>query len=166
MRYSWRLAILSFCFIEICDLQAKINSGYCEPYYVSIKSSRANSHVGPGKNYKIIYTYVQKGTPLLVTAKYDHWRKIKDPNGDESWIHKSQLSSKRYVMTLSEEDLPITKNTGESEEALAYVKKNVAMRLEDIKGNWCNVSVDFQNKNFKGWVRRDKLFGIFKNETR
>lgn len=147
------------------DLNAYIKSGLCDPYYASIKSSRVNSHRGPGNEYKISYEYIQRGTPVMVIAKYDHWRKVKDPLGDESWIHKSMLSSKRFVMVMSEKPTKLVQKSNEASDIVAYVSKNVVLELISVRGNWCNVIFRGNAEKYSGWINKSDVFGVFENET-
>ncbi len=161
-----KLALVATAFLIYSnDLNAYIKSGRCEPYYASIKSNRVNSHRGPGKEYKISYEYIQKGTPVMVIAKYDHWRKVKDPLGDESWIHKSMLSPKRFVMVTSENPTKLMEKSNETSELVAYVRKNVVLELISVRGNWCNVVFRGSTENYSGWINKSAVFGVFENET-
>ena len=165
MKYKKLTFLLLISLIYSANLNAYIKSGRCEPYYASIKSNRVNSHRGPGKEYKISYEYIQKGTPVMVIAKYDHWRKVKDPLGDESWIHKSMLSPKRFVIVMSENPAELRKKSNETSEILAYVKKNVVLELVTVRGNWCNVAFRGNAGRYSGWIKKSDVFGVFKNET-
>lgn len=152
-------------FMYLNDLNAYVKSGRCDPYYVSIKSNRVNSHRGPGKEYKISYEYIQKGTPVMVIAKYDHWRKVRDPIGDESWIHKSMLSSKRFVIVISEKPTKLMQKSNETSPTVAFVKKNVVLELISVRGNWCNVVFCGDTKKYSGWINKSAVFGVFESET-
>ena len=147
------------------NLEAYIKSGLCEPYYASIKSNKVNSHRGPGREYKISYEYIQRGTPVIVIAKYDHWRKVKDPIGDESWIHKSMLSSKRFVIVMNDGLTKLMSKSNETSQIVAYVKKNVVFELISVRGNWCNVVCRNGNWKYSGWIKKTDVFGTFENET-
>ncbi len=165
MKYKKLIFLLLISSVYSANLNAYIKSGRCEPYYASIKSNRVNSHRGPGKEYKISYEYIQKGTPVMVIAKYDHWRKVKDPLGDESWIHKSMLSPKRFVIVMSENPTELRQKSNETSEILAYVKKNVVLELVTVRGNWCNVAFRGNAGRYSGWIKKSDVFGVFKNET-
>jgi SH3-like domain-containing protein len=144
---------------------AAISSGICDPYYATIKNEQTPSYVGPGKNYKVACVYTIAWTPVIVIAKYDHWRKIRDASGYESWIHKSQLSTKRFVITISDEAMPIFDNFNDSSRVIAYVKKNVVMKLVTVRGNWCKIEVQYDGVKYSGWINKCGVFGIFDNET-
>ncbi|MDR0744349.1 MAG: SH3 domain-containing protein [Holosporales bacterium] len=158
----------AFTFIYFLIFQttafAEIKSGLCSPYYASIKSNKVNAHVGPGINYKITCEYIMKGVPVIITAKYDHWRRIRDPDGMVCWVHKSMLSPKRFVITISENLSNLRENTNDSSKIIAKIKKNVVMRLISVRGNWCKVEIDYGNKTYNGWVKKDSIFGVFNNE--
>ncbi|MBQ7524465.1 MAG: hypothetical protein IJT08_02570 [Alphaproteobacteria bacterium] len=160
MRFSFLL--LTFCFVADCG--AHIKSGFCKPYYASIKSNKANSHRGPGREYKIRFEYIMRGTPVMITAKYDHWRLIKDPLGHESWIHKSLLSPKRFVISVGNSPVKLVSDTTETAAVVALIKKNVVMELKEVRGNWCRVSVVHASKKYKGWIKKSDVFGVFEGE--
>lgn len=159
----WLVRVVITSIFLFSQLNATIQSGTCKPYFASIKVSELNLHVGPGKHYKIICKYVTKCLPVLVTAKYDHWRRIKDPEGTVGWVHKSQLSNKRYVIVLKQCNL--VEDSNESAKLVAKIKKNVIMQLHGNRGNWCKVSVKFKKHNLKGWVSKSSIFGVFTDEN-
>ena len=137
---------------------ATISSGVCEHYYASIKASVVNSHVGPGENYQIAWRYV-KGVPVVVVAKYDHWRMIVDPSGDSCWIHKSLLSSKRSVICVQEAPAQLIGEKFEMQKVVAFIKKNVIMTLLDIQGQYCFVECVCGGKKYQGWILKTAVFG-------
>ena len=154
----------AFTVCILCNqVNANIQSGACDPYFASIKVSELNLHVGPGKNYKIICKYITKCLPVLVTAKYDHWRRIKDPEGTIGWVHKSQLSNKRYVIALKTCNL--VSDSNESAKLVAKIKKNVIMQLHGNRGNWCKISVKLKYRKLQGWVKKIDVFGVFNDEN-
>ena len=165
MKFKKQIFLVVISLLCLSDLNAYIKSGRCQPYYASIKSNRVNSHKGPGKEYKISFEYIQKGTPVMIIAKYDHWRKIKDPIGDESWIHKSMLSTKRFVIVMSEKPAKLMIKTNEASEIVAFVKKNVVLELMSVRGNWCNVVFRGNTGKYSGWIKKSDVFGVFENET-
>lgn len=165
MKYRKSASLLLATLIYPAALDARIKSYRCEPYYASIKSNRVNSHRGPGKEYKISFEYIQRGTPVMIVAKYDHWRKVIDPAGDESWIHRSMLSPKRFVMVMCESPTKLMQKSNETSAVVAYVKKNVVLELATVRGNWCNVVFRGNTGKYSGWIKKSDVFGVFENET-
>jgi SH3-like domain-containing protein len=162
--HSSAVLLLAFC---SNPSEAHIVSGVCSPFYASIKYRRANSHKGPGAQYKIACSYILPGVPVVVTAKYDNWRRIKDPDGDVSWIHKNQLSSKRSVIVVCESGANLMDGCGKTTNLIAHIKKNVIMTLLSVRGAWCKVEVrnGSDGKRYVGWIESEKAFGVCDNES-
>jgi SH3-like domain-containing protein len=143
----------------------QIESGVCQPYFVSLKSKETNLHVGPGPEYGILVKYVLKSLPVLIVAKYDHWRKIRDVDGVEGWIHKSLLSNERYVLV----NVPATYLCAEpsvGSSRAAMLKQNVTMKLLAINGAWCNAKTKYRGHTYIGWLPLNAVFGILDSEMR
>ena len=101
----------------------------------------------------------------MILAKYDHWRKIKDPLGNESWIHKNLLSSKRFLITIKD-GVKLREHSNESSKELALINKNVVMELKSISGKWCNVNITSAGEKYRGWIQKSDVFGVFENEIK
>ena len=157
------LSILIVFQISTVSVYTKIYSGLCKPYFASIKRSPINLHVGPGKNYKVASKYITKNIPVLINAKYDHWRRITDPDGTQGWLHKNQLSLKRYVITIKD-NVKLMSHTNERAKLIVIINKNVTMKLNEIRGNWCYVSCSSGKAKFNGWVKKTDIFGTFQGE--
>ncbi len=156
--------ILVLFFISTDNAGKKIKSESCSPYFVSLKVSKANSHVGPGVNYKNAYKYQVRWTPLLVTKIYDKWRMVIDMNKGEGWLKKSQLSTKRYLMVKATTCI-LYEEPDTNSKQIAVLKKEVVMKLIKINNDWCYVIVLVNGKQkHKGYVQRKYLFGILDDE--
>ncbi len=70
-------------------------SGLPLPRFASLKSSHINMRAGPGRDYRVEWNYQKAGLPMEIIQEYDNWRKVRDANGDEGWIHVSLLTGKR-----------------------------------------------------------------------
>jgi SH3-like domain-containing protein len=108
--------------------------------------------------YKILVKYIVKGIPVLITAKYDHWRKIRDIDGTEGWIHKNFLSKERYVMVKNSQAI-MYRSPNIKSEHIASLKKNVIVRLISVKEKWCNVVLKYKDNIYTGWILNDFVFG-------
>ena len=74
------------CFIMLFALlapsawaQANNPSGLPLPRFVSLKSGRVNSRIGPGVNYAVDWLYLKAGLPMEIIQEYDNWRRVRDP---------------------------------------------------------------------------------------
>ena len=77
-------AVLSLAFI--CATPSahaqKGASGLPIPRFVSLAAKEVNLRAGPGKNYPVTWVFVRKGLPVMVTAEFEYWRKVRDLDGE------------------------------------------------------------------------------------
>lgn len=129
-------------------------SGYPVPRFVSLKGETTNCRNGPSIEHKVKFEFKRAGAPVLVVAEsVDHWRKIRDPDGDECWTHQSMLRAQTHVLTRSAVDLKRLPKEGSIVSARLGV--GVLARLDKRKADWLLVSA----ANAKGWVRARDVWG-------
>ena len=129
------------------------------PRYVSIKSDRANVRTGPDRRYPIDWVFVKKGVPVEITTEYEDWRKIKDLDGAEGWIHKSLLSPDRYaIVTGGQRAVYLQPDSGSR--TVYFAEPGVTGRLEQCLKDWCELSVDGNT----GWIPKTQIWGVLANE--
>lgn len=137
---------------------AKTPSGFPVPRYVSLKVGRVNGRKGPSRQHPIAWQYQRRGLPLVVVAETDMWRKVRDVQGDESWIHKPALSGERRVIVLSE--APLRAKPRDAARIKAIVDTNALLTLlECNERQWCHIQSD---DGLKGWTPMHKLWGAHK----
>jgi SH3-like domain-containing protein len=68
------------------------------PRFVSLKSDRVNARAGPGQRYPVEWVFVRRGLPVEVVAESDLWRRVRDMEGVEGWVHKGLLSGQRTAV--------------------------------------------------------------------
>ena len=73
-------------------------SGLPLPRFVSLKSGRVNSRIGPGVNYSVDWLYLKPGLPMEIIQEYDNWRRVRDADGAEGWVNQSLLSGRRTAI--------------------------------------------------------------------
>ncbi len=54
-----------------------------------------NVRVGPGTKYDVSWIYKVAGTPVEIIQEFDIWRKIRDVDGSEGWVHQTMLTGNR-----------------------------------------------------------------------
>jgi SH3-like domain-containing protein len=101
-----------------------------------------------------------KNEPLAIIQEYNEWREIIDINGSKGWVHSSILSPKRYVITSGSDVQKLHKFSNEKSRIIANVEPNVRCLLKSIGKNYCKVSCD----SHTGWLKKDKLWGLLKEE--
>lgn len=131
-------------------------SGLPIPRFVMTKASKVNLRAGPGNNYPTRLVYNRTGIPLKVTAEFDFWRKIKDIDGEEGWVHKTLLSN-CTVVWVKADMISLISDPGSADSIVLKAEKGVEGEfLKDIKGKYAKVRIGGQ----KGWVLIDDIWGV------
>ena len=157
------LVLLSVCMLSVLSVQAAENaSGLPLPRFVSLRSNEVNMRTGPGVQYPVEWVYSRKGLPVEVIAEFETWRKVRDWEGTQGWIHQSMLSGKRAVIITGDVRSLHTKDDAKSP-LVARLEPGVIGRLMDCsEGNgWCRIEAD----GHEGWLRHVDFWGAYKNEV-
>ena len=134
-------------------------SGLPIPRFVSLKGEPVNMRAGPGVRYPIRWVYVRRNLPLMVTAEFEFWRRVRDVDGAEGWIHKSLLRGERTAMVLGglaelraepKADAPVA----------ARAEPGVIADLTACAGAWCRL----ESEGAAGWVPRGAIYGALPEE--
>lgn len=133
-------------------------SGQAVPRFVSLKVDVANGRSGPSSQHPIAWRYLRAGLPMEVIAETPDWRRVRDPEGEVTWMHRSILSGRRSVYTLEETTLHARDSDSSPIEAVA--EAGVILSLERCRTGWCRV----EGQGFRGWVRPHTLWGVYQQE--
>lgn len=135
---------------------AKTPSGFKVPRYVSLKYSTSNGRTGPSTNHPVAWQYKKRGLPMIVVAETETWRKVRDVNGDESWMKRRLLDGKRMVLVRSE--ITLRAKPSSNSRAQATAGKGALLELNgcDTK-NWCRVTD--ADSQISGYALRSMLWG-------
>jgi SH3-like domain-containing protein len=129
------------------------------PRFVSLRSDEVNARVGPGTQYAIRWVYRRAGLPVEVIEQHEHWRKIRDSQGETSWLHKSMLSGKRMAIIKDEVRLLLREpeaGTG----IVVRAEPNVMAEIVACEPEWCRLQVSGR----KGWLPKTQFFGAYPAE--
>ncbi len=130
-------------------------SGLPVPRYVSLKSEKTFCRAGPTFDHPVRITYQRKGLPVLVIAETrDHWRKIRDSEGDECWIHRAKLSGAQTALVV-QDGLALRARPSDDAMQKARLGKGLVARVENQKSGWVQVSAG----RLKGWAPQHGLWG-------
>ena len=136
-------------------------SGLPIPRFVSLKSDKVHLRVGPGKDYPIEWVYVKRGLPVEIIAEYDVWRKIRDFQGTEGWVHQQRLTGRRMMVTTADMQ-SLFRRPDDTAPVLAKMETGVVGRLLECDAKWCRIEVS----GFRGWVKRGAFWGIYPSEQK
>lgn len=128
--------------------------------FASLRANEVNVRAGPGIRYHVKWVFVRKRLPVVITAVFESWRKIRDSEGAEGWVHRAMLSAKRSVIVKSK-TLTLRRRASETSPAVAQLAPGMVARIDRCGEQWCEVSV----RSYSGWLRRDGLWGVAPNET-
>ena len=137
-------------------------TGLTIPRFVSLRSNHINARSGPGARYPIEWVYMQKSAPVEIIAEFELWRKIKDWQGSESWVHKSMLSGKRSVKVITPGENNVYAKDDFKAKIIAKVEDEVVGEIEKcpVNNSFCKIKF----ASITGWVPRQNLYGIYPEE--
>ena len=140
--------------------QAGRSTGLPLPRFVSLIDDRVNVRFGPGKQYPINWVFARKDLPVEIVQEFDTWRKVRDHEGQEGWIHASLLSSRRTIMIAI--DIAELRRTPSLDSRIVLrAEETVPGRLYDCVEEWCRVEIEGR----RGWLQRSDFWGILPAET-
>lgn len=135
-------------------------TGYAIPRFVSLKSGQVNMRHGPGESYAIDWIFQRRGMPVEVIAEHDNWRKVRDHDGAEGWIHFQLLDGRRMGLVKGGPVSLYRRQDTATSGVAAIADPGVILRLHSCGAKWCRAEVS----GYKGWVTRDNLFGVYAGE--
>jgi SH3-like domain-containing protein len=140
--------------------QAAANSGLPLPRFASLRAAEVNVRTGPGMRYPVEWVFVYRNMPVEIVAEFDTWRKIRDWEGAEGWVHQQMLSGRRTVMIRTGPQ-PMRREPDENAPVVARIEARVIGRLQQCRESWCRVEVS----GFTGWMQRDQFWGVYADEA-
>jgi SH3-like domain-containing protein len=143
-------------------IAAPEGTGLPLPRFVSLRANEVNLRTGPDLRHPIVWIYRRQNLPVEIIAEYKTWRKIRDWNGDNGWIHQSMVAGKRTIIITGTVRTLRSKPNAKSL-SIARVEKGVIGKLASCPGaeGWCRVEID----GFKGWLRRVEFWGVHRTEV-
>jgi SH3-like domain-containing protein len=136
--------------------QARLDtpSGYPVPRFVSLKDEETNCRIGPSFDHPVKFIFKRAGAPVMVIAEsVDHWRKIKDPDGDACWVHQTTLKAQSHVLVIAE--TPLHRRPDDRAKTNAMLGPGVLARLVKRKDGWLLVAAD----DIRGWTGEANVWG-------
>lgn len=130
-------------------------SGYPVPRYVILKFPRVNARSGPGEDHQLKFVYRTRGLPLQVVAETSEWRRVCDPEGQVTWVHKRVTDGRRNAINMGQRPAPLYRSPKPGAELAAYLNVRALAALVRCEKGWCKVKAD----GASGWVREGALWG-------
>ena len=156
-------AVLAFVALLVEPVWAQIKrSGLPLPRFVSLRATKVNMRSGPGVQYPVEWVYKRRRLPMEVIAEYGTWRKVRDWQGTQGWVHQSMLAGKRtFIVTDAVRTL--RSRTDRQSQAVARVEPGVIGVIIGCptESQWCKVEAGSR----EGWLRRVEFWGVYRHET-
>jgi SH3-like domain-containing protein len=139
-------------------------SGQPVPRFVSLKFAKIRGRAGPDLAYPIRWEYTRKGLPVRVIAETEEWRRIQDPEGAISWVHRRMIDGKRTGIVRPARDMRVALRVRPDSNAriAAYAADGVIVDITDERAGWREVKAG----RFKGWVPASDLWGAENSPAR
>jgi SH3-like domain-containing protein len=134
-------------------------SGLALPRYASLRATEVNVRTGPGVRYPVKWVFMRRDLPIEIIAEFSTWRKIRDWQGTEGWVHRSMLSGKRTVIITDAVQI-MRREPSRWAPAVARVEAGVVAHILNCGVEWCRVEAG----GFRGWVKHGQFWGRGKKE--
>ena len=165
MRLKAQVLLAALAFLAACSPKAgagsdaerpgQTPSGLPVPRYVILKFDPVNARSGPSDDHRLLWTYHVRGLPVQVVAETKDWRRICDPDGGLSWVHKRTTDGRRSVMNTSGGAVPILSAAHDNAAVVAYLAPRAIAPLDRCQGDWCKIKMG----GAAGWTRAAQVWG-------
>jgi SH3-like domain-containing protein len=129
-------------------------------FFASLHADKVNLRAGPGDRYPIEWVYVRRDWPVEILGQFDHWRRVRDWQGTEGWVHEKMVTSRREVIVTGEVR-GIRQGPDVGAALLARVEPGVMAQLLECRPSWCRIAAG----DVTGWIERADVWGVEPNET-
>jgi len=137
------------------------NSGLPLPRFVSLRTDPINMRVGPGIRYPVDWVYLRRNLPMEIILEFDNWRRVRDPEGVEGWVHQNMLSGRRtgYVIGTHRR---LMRAGFDTSKIVATLEHGVIVEVKRCppRSSYCRVATN----GLDGWIQRDHFWGTYKGE--
>lgn len=134
-------------------------SGKPVPRFENLKFAAVHGRKGPSLDHPIVWKYERRGLPVLILKESRDWRFVRDPDGDEVWVHARMLASGRNALV--REDTELKRKADDEARSVALMKSGAIIQLLSCSVSWCEVS----SGRYKGYVERKAVWGSYEQET-
>jgi len=124
-----------------------------EKNFLMLKNNKVNVRYGPSFDYPIKYIYKKKQLPVRLIDKKENFRRIIDHKQNSGWIHWTQLTKSKSLITTSRKIL--FKNPTKYSKPLAKLDTGRLLLIQKCEKSWCNVKTE----KFSGWIDKNNIWG-------
>ncbi|MSO92025.1 MAG: hypothetical protein EXQ86_01330 [Rhodospirillales bacterium] len=154
--------LLVFAAAVAADAQQDGSSGLPLPRFVSLRAGEVNLRTGPGVQYPIEWIYQRQSLPVEIIAEHTTWRKIRDWEGAQGWVHQSMLGAKRSMIVVGG-TRNVYRKPDPAGTVVARAEPGVIGKLAACPDGteWCRVEIE----GIEGWLKRSDFWGVYRGEV-
>lgn len=141
------------------EATAPQSTGLPVPRFVTLRSGEVNVRTGPGARYPVEWVFLRRDMPVEITAEFDTWRRIRDWEGAEGWVHQSMLSGRRSVIVTGAVRV-LRREPAAVAQAVARAEPGVMGVLLRCDREWCEIDMS----GYRGWIQRNEIWGVYPTE--
>ncbi len=162
---GWPRTVMLFALLALAAAPvgaAPEGSGLPLPRFVSLRADEVNLRTGPGVQYPVDWVYQRRYLPVEVIAEYNTWRKVRDWEGTQGWIHRSMIDGRR-TMIVKGKRRTLRQRADSDSLPVAIAEPGVIGRLLECPdgSGWCRIEVG----PHEGWLRRAEFWGTHRGEV-
>ena len=170
------ISALVFSIVIISSTSAKesgTSTGLPIPRFVILKSNETNLRKGPNVRFPIVQTYKRKGYPMEVVAEFENWRKLRDRDGMEGWVHENLITGTRNVVIIdhkykgtsfnykiNDNELILFRYPDETSYPISRAEFGAIGKLKKCQKEWCRIKFD----EVTAWALKSNLWGVYPDE--
>jgi SH3-like domain-containing protein len=109
----------------------------------------------PSVKAKKLYV-VNRGYPVEVVVVVEGWVKVRDANGEFTWIESKALTEKRTVM-VKVPLAPVHQSADDNAPVVFQAQQHVILELIEISGGWLRVR---HQEGQTGFIRVSQVWGV------
>jgi len=154
------LALLFFSSVAFASDETDNTSHLTLPRFATLRSGEVNMRTGPGTRYPIEWVYSKRGLPVEVIAEYDIWRRVRDPDGSEGWVNKTELTGKRSLIVTGGLH-QLHDDHDDRSPIVAHLEAGAIGQLLSCSQDWCKAKFE----DVKGYLHKSEFWGAYPGET-
>jgi SH3-like domain-containing protein len=133
------------------------------PRFVSLRSDKVHVRIGPSQNHEIRWTFAKAGLPVEIIAEFEVWRRIRDSDGADGWVHQAMLSGRRTAVirgSANAKTIPVYERAQAQGRLVAELQPGVIASVRSCEKSWCRIS----GEGFDGFILQTLLWGVYPDE--
>lgn len=141
----------------VTDQMVRISafSGLPVPRFESLKYAAVHGRAGPGLEYPVAWRYERRGLPVMVIRETHDWRMVRDPSGDEVWMHERTLGGQPSVMIYGDELVTLHRSSNADSRIVARMETGAIATLIGCEESMCEIYINHR----RGWADKEFLWG-------